>query len=97
MSLRKFLFAAVSITLIACAPFFAPGVHAGSIWVKCHITCRCLTDNSVGNFQFMIPIDRSTDMGHEADLACKVYGHRTCSDGCNTNTKFTYTYQVTAP
>lgn len=73
--------------------------HVGltnQVWTKCHITCRCLQDNSVGNFSFVIPVDRSPDIGFDADLACKTYGHQVCSDGCN-GLKFSYTYQVTSP
>ncbi len=66
------------------------------VWIKCHITCRCSHDNSVGNFAFMIPLDKSPDTGFDADNACKSYGHRVCADGCN-GTKFTYSYQVTSP
>ena len=74
----------------------AMNAWSGQVWTKCHITCRCLHDNSVGNFQFVIPVDRSPDIGFDADWACKVYGHRICADGCN-GTKFSYTYQVTSP
>lgn len=74
----------------------AVGIAGDQVRIKCHITCRCLTDNSVGNFEFVIPIDRSPDIGFEADLACKAYGNRVCSDGCN-GSKFSYTYQVTGP
>lgn len=73
--------------------------HTGftdQVWTKCHITCRCLQDNSVGNFSFVIPVDRSPDIGFDADLACKSYGNKICSDGCN-GLKFSYTYQVTSP
>lgn len=69
---------------------------AGEVWIKCHITCRCLQDNTVGNFSFNIPVDTSPDIGFEADMACKRYGHQVCYDGCN-GLKFTYTYQVVAP
>jgi len=69
---------------------------AQQLWTKCHITCRCLQDDTVGNFAFTIPIDRSPDIGFEADEACKAYGQRVCLDGCN-GLKFTYTYQVTSP
>lgn len=68
----------------------------GQVLTKCHITCRCLQDNSIGNFAFVIPVDRTVDIGYEADQACKAYGHRTCSDGCN-GLKFSYTYQVVSP
>jgi len=69
---------------------------ADQVWIKCHITCRCLQDNTVGNFAFEVAIDRSPDIGFDADLTCKSYGHWVCSDGCN-GTKFSYTYQVTSP
>lgn len=69
---------------------------ADQVWTRCHITCRCLQNNTVGNFAFEIAVDRSPDIGFQADLACKSYGHRACSDGCN-GTKFSYTYQVTSP
>ena len=68
----------------------------GQVLTKCHITCRCLQDNSIGNFAFVIPVDRSVDIGYEADVACKAYGHRTCSDGCN-GLKFSFSYQVVSP
>jgi hypothetical protein len=68
----------------------------GQVWTKCHITCRCLQDNSVGNFAFAVPVDQSPDIGFDADLACKRYGHQICLDGCN-SIKFSYTYQVTSP
>lgn len=85
------ILSAVSIGLL---PF---STAAGEqIWTKCHITCRCLNDNTVGNFAFEIPIDRSPDIGFEADVTCKSYGHRVCYDGCN-GLKFSYTYQVTSP
>ncbi len=70
--------------------------NAGEIWIKCHITCRCLLDNTVGNFSFNIPVDTSPDIGFDADAACRRYGHNVCYDGCN-GLKFTYTYQVVAP
>ena len=69
---------------------------SGQLWVKCHITCRCLHDNSVGNFKFVIPVDLSPDIGFDADWACRIYGNRVCADGCN-GTKFKYTYQVVSP
>lgn len=69
---------------------------AGETWIKCHITCRCLQDNTVGNFSFNIPVDTTPDIGFDADLACKRYGHHVCYEGCN-GLKFTYTYQVVAP
>lgn len=69
---------------------------AGQVWIKCHITCRCTQDNTVGNFSFNIPVDTSPDIGFDADLACKRYGHHVCYEGCN-GLKFTYTYQVVAP
>jgi hypothetical protein len=68
----------------------------GQVWTKCHITCRCLQDDSVGNFAFAIPVDQSPDIGFEADQACNSYGHKICLDGCN-SVKFSYTYQVTSP
>ncbi len=71
-------------------------VFAGQVWVKCDITCRCLSDGQIGNFTFVIPVDKSPDLGYDADSACKSYGHRVCSDGCN-GLKFSYTYQVTGP
>src|SRR5512139_600241 len=76
---------------LLCAPAWGQ-----QIWTKCHITCRCLQDNTIGNFLFVIPVDRTPDIGYEADLACKSYGSRVCSDGCN-GLKFSYTYQVTSP
>ena len=66
------------------------------VLTKCHITCRCLQDDSVGNFAFVIPIDRSPDMSFDADKACKAYGHNVCLEGCNSR-KFSYTYKVTSP
>jgi hypothetical protein len=71
-------------------------VWGGQVWIKCHITCRCQHDDSVGNFKFVIPMDLSPDMAFDSDWACRVYGNRVCADGCN-GTKFTYTYQVTSP
>jgi hypothetical protein len=71
-------------------------VGAGQVWTKCHITCRCTCDDSIGNFMFVIPVDKSPDIGWEADTACKAYGWRACQDGCN-GVKFTYSYQVTSP
>lgn len=68
----------------------------GQFWVKCEITCRCLQNNQIGNFTYMIPIDKSPDPGFEADKACKAYGQRVCSDGCNSR-KISYTYRVTGP
>jgi hypothetical protein len=68
----------------------------GQVWTKCHLTCRCLHDNSVGNFEFVIPVDASPDIGFDADWACTTHGHRVCADSCN-GTKFAYTYQVTSP
>ena len=84
----------VLITVLALAS--GTGVCGQQVWTKCHITCRCLQNNSIGNFSFVIPVDRSPDIGHEAHLACKTYGHRVCYDGCN-GTKFSFTYQVTSP
>ncbi len=85
-----------SLFLIVIVLLSAGMACAGQVWIKCHITCRCTCDDSIGNFAFMIPIDRSPDIGFEADMACKAYGHRVCSDGCN-GLKFTYSYQVTGP
>jgi len=70
--------------------------QAGQVWTKCHITCRCLQDNSVGNFAFVIPVEVSPDIGFDADLACKSYGDRICLEGCN-SAKYSFTYQVTSP
>lgn len=94
MGISKCVGALVIILALALAP--TGWAVAGQVWTKCHISCRCLQDNSVGNFAFMIPVDRSPDIGFEADMACKAYGHRTCYDGCN-GLKFTYTYQVISP
>ncbi|MBI5249641.1 MAG: hypothetical protein HY912_09110 [Desulfomonile tiedjei] len=69
---------------------------AEQVWTKCHITCRCLQDNTVGNFMFNIPLDRTPDTGFDADAACNSYAYRTCADVCN-GTKFSYTFQVTSP
>lgn len=69
---------------------------SGQVWTKCHVTCRCLQTSDVGNFMFVIPVDVTPDIGFEADLACKAYGSKVCSDGCN-GTKFSYTYRVTSP
>jgi hypothetical protein len=69
---------------------------AEQVWTKCHISCRCLQNDSVGNFAFVIPVDRSPDIYFDADRACKAYGDWVCLDGCNSR-KFTYTYQVTSP
>ena len=84
---------ALAAALILTAATLCP---AGQVWTKCHITCRCLQDNSVGNFAFVIPVDVSPDIGFDADLACKSYGDRICSDGCN-SLKYSFTYQVTSP
>jgi hypothetical protein len=92
------LFRACSAFLVIVLIILIEG-HVGftnQVWTKCHITCRCLRDNSVGNFSFMIPVDRSPDVGFDADMACKRYGHQICLDGCN-GLKFSYTYQVTSP
>lgn len=70
--------------------------HGEQVATKCHITCRCLQNNSVGNFSFVIPVDRSPDIGFEADQVCNQYGHKVCLDGCNSR-KFSYTYQVSSP
>ncbi len=88
--------AAIIVMLIFALVLGAGGAWGQQVWTKCHITCRCLQDNSVANFSFMIPVDRSPDIGFEADLACKSYGERICPDGCN-SLKFAYTYQVTSP
>ena len=68
----------------------------GQVWTKCHITCRCLQNNEVGAFDFVLPVDVTPDTGYEADLACKTHGYRNCGDCCN-GTKFAYTYKVTSP
>ena len=81
-------------TLLTVGIFSA--VWGGQVGIMCHITCRCLQDNTIGNFAFIIPIDQTPDIGYDADLACKAYGHRVCSDGCN-GLKFSYTYQTTSP
>ncbi len=86
----------VIVLVLALAAIPMSAAAGGQVLTKCHITCRCLQDNSIGNFAFVIPVDRTVDIGHEADLACKAYGHRTCSDGCN-GLKFSYTYQVVSP
>jgi len=75
---------------------FAAVSQAGQVWTKCHITCRCLQDNAVGNFSFVMPVDVSPDIGFDADLACKSYGDRICLDACN-GLKYSFTYQVTSP
>jgi len=74
----------------------APAPFAGQVWTKCHITCRCLPGDSIANFTFVIPIDKSPDIGFDSDLACKNYGHKVCLDCCN-GLKFSYTYQATSP
>lgn len=84
----------VLVALLVIIPY--GNASAGQVWTKCHITCRCLQDNSVGNFLFNIPLDTTPDVGFDADLACNQYAYRTCADGCN-GTKFSYTYQVTSP
>jgi hypothetical protein len=71
-------------------------VAAGQLWVKCNITCRCLQNEEIGNFSFLIPLDATPDVNYDADWACRVYGHRVCLDGCN-SIKFSYTYQTTVP
>jgi hypothetical protein len=73
-----------------------PVVSGEQVWIKCHITCRCLENDSLANLQFDIPIDRSPDIGHDADLTCKSYGYQVCADCCN-GLKFSYTYKVTSP
>jgi hypothetical protein len=91
------LFKAVVVAFVmALLPVLSADVTADQVWIKCHITCRCLQDNSVGNYAFNIPVDRSPDIGFDADWACKSYGHRICLDGCN-GLKFSYTYQITSP
>ena len=80
--------------LVILIPFAA--CEAGQVWTKCHITCRCLQDNSVGNFAFVIPVDVTPDIGFDADLACRSYGDKVCPDGCN-GLKYSFTYQVTSP
>jgi len=82
------------VAILILAPFAA--APAGQVLTKCHITCRCLCDDSIANFVFVIPIDKSPDIGYESDLACKSYGHRVCYDCCN-GLKFSYTYQVVSP
>jgi hypothetical protein len=94
MAYSKRAFILVLIMILAAGPFAV--ALGGQVGTKCHITCRCLQDNTVGNFAFVIPVDQSPDIGYEADLACKAYGDRVCSDGCN-GLKFSYTYQVTSP
>ncbi len=93
--MRRLLFAvtAVSLPILLGA---VPSASAEQVWTKCHISCRCLHDNSVGSFAFAIPVDRSPDIGFDADRICSIYGQRVCSDGCN-GTKYSYTYQVTSP
>ena len=92
-----FIKSAISVMLISMVILAPSGIAWGQqVWTKCHITCRCLQDNSVANFSFVIPVDRSPDIGFEADQACKSYGERICPDGCN-SLKFAYTYQVTSP
>lgn len=94
MSLSKRA-AILALAAVVCVGWCLPAA-AMQVWTKCHVTCRCLADNSVANLAFVIPIDKSPDIGHEADLACKAYGHRACSDSCN-GLKFSYTYQITSP
>jgi len=94
MGFLRIAFGFVLISVMAVAPW---GTAWGQqVWTKCHITCRCLQDNTVGNFSFVVPVDRSPDIGFEADQMCQIYGQRVCSDGCN-GLKFAYTYQVTSP
>jgi hypothetical protein len=94
VSLRK------SLVVIAALAVLAVGgsciASASQVWINCHITCRCLHDDSVGNFKFVIPVDVTVDTGYEANEACRVYGNRVCADGCN-GAKFTFTFQVTGP
>ncbi len=88
-----------AVTLILVALLTLPPVAcvwAGQVWTKCHITCRCSRDNTVGNFNFVIPTDRSPDIGFDADQACRAYGNRVCTDGCG-GTKYSFTYKVTSP
>ena len=75
---------------------FAGAAFGNQVWIKCHISCRCLQDDSVGNFEFVIPVDRTPDTGHSADAACKVVAHKACIAGCNSR-KFAFTYKVTSP
>ncbi|MBM4327187.1 MAG: hypothetical protein FJ118_08490 [Deltaproteobacteria bacterium] len=82
---------ALVLTLIA-----ASSAPAGQVWTKCDITCRCLSNDQIGNFSFMIPVDTSPDVAFSAHEACKSYGQRICWDGCN-GLKFAFTYQVTSP
>ncbi len=86
----------VLVLVLALAAIPISAAAGGQVLTKCHITCRCLQNNSVGNFAFVIPVDRTLDIGYAADMACKAYGHRVCSDGCN-GLKFSYTYQVVSP
>lgn len=89
--------ATMVIGVVACVLGVSGKAQAGGqVWINCHITCRCLHDNSVGNFSFDIAIDRSHDIGFQADQACKAYGHRVCSDGCN-GLNFSYSYRVISP
>ena len=91
-------------TLIAIAVILAlaitvadgSSVRAGQVWTKCHVTCRCLQNDQVANFTFLLPLDVSPDMGFEADQLCRARGHAICLDACNSS-KFSYTYQVTSP
>jgi len=88
---------AISVVIISAVILALSGIACGQqVWTKCHITCRCLQDSSIANFSFVIPVDRSPDIGFEADQACKNYGQRICPDSCN-SLKFAYTYQVTSP
>ena len=94
MGFAKYISAFVLVCAVALVPTgFAWGEQVA---IKCHITCRCLQDNTVGNFAFVIPVERSPDVGFDADQACNAYGHRVCSDGCN-GLKFNYTYQIVSP
>ena len=94
MKLSKGIFILFLSVLIVLAGFTA--VLAGQVWTKCHVTCRCQQTSDVGNFMFVIPVDITPDIGFEADWACRVYGDRACSDGCN-GTKYSFTYKVTSP
>ena len=94
MGCAKYKIAFVLVCALALVPAgFACGEQ---VWTKCHITCRCTCDNTIGNFAFVIPVDRTPDIGFEADQACNAYAHRVCSDGCN-GLKFTYSYQIVSP
>jgi hypothetical protein len=93
LPVRNAVIVTLALVLILVA---AASATAGQVWTKCDITCRCLSNDQVGNFSFMVPVDTSPDVAFDAHEACKSYGHRICSDGCN-GLKFTFTYQVTSP